>query len=64
MRIPERPPRTHTISQRQNGPNYQFHLGLLSADEPPAPQYENNQKVKDTNMMFWREAITGKIMGK
>ena len=44
MQSLERPP-THTTSQRQNGLNYQFNFGLLSADEPPAPHYENPTQV-------------------
>ena len=31
----------HNTSQRKNGPNYHFHLGLLSAANPPDPHYEN-----------------------
>ena len=38
---PERPPHPHTTSKSQNVPNYHFHLGLLSTNYPPAPQYEN-----------------------
>ena len=38
MRSPERPPHPHTTSQRPNGKNHHFHLGLLSATDPPAPQ--------------------------
>ena len=45
LRIPERPPRTHTTSQRQKGINYHFHLGLLSADDPPDPNNENPLQV-------------------
>ena len=31
---------THTTSQRKNGPNCHFHLGLISAAELPAPHHE------------------------
>ena len=52
MWIPERPPPLtyfhlgpqivpHNTSQRKNGLNYHFHLGLLSAADPPGPHHEN-----------------------
>ena len=45
LRIPDRPPQPRTTSQNQNGLNYHFHLGLLYADDPPDPHYENPHKV-------------------
>ena len=39
LQSPEIPPRPHTTSQRKNGPNHHFHLGLISADDPPDPYY-------------------------
>ena len=39
------PPFTYTISQRKNGPNYHFHLGLISADELPATYNEKPPQV-------------------
>ena len=45
MRSPYIPHCPHTTSKRQNGPNYHFHLGLLSIDDPPAPHYENPPQV-------------------
>ena len=45
LRSPERPPRPHTTSQSQNGPNYHFHLGILYSDDPPDPHYENRPQV-------------------
>ena len=41
MRSPEIPPRTHTTSQRQNGPKQHFHLGILSTYDPSSTHYEN-----------------------
>ena len=40
LRSPERPIWPHTISQRQNVPNYHFHLGIISVDDPPDLNYE------------------------
>ena len=42
---PDIPPCLHTTSQRQNGPNYHFNLGLLSADDLPAPHCVNPPQV-------------------
>ena len=39
MRSIERPPCPHTTSQSQNSQNYHFHLGLLSASDPPDHHY-------------------------
>ena len=60
MWIPERPhPLTyfhlgpqivpHNTSQRENGPNYHFHLGLLSASDPPDPHRENPPQLFQSN---------------
>ena len=45
LKSPERHICPHTTSQRQNGPNYHFRLGVLYADEPPGPHYENSPQV-------------------
>ena len=64
MRSPERPPCPRTISQSQNGPNYNFHLGLIIIYDPPAPHYENHQKVNDIDARFQKEEITGNMKRK
>ena len=45
LRIPERHNFPHTNSQRQNGPNYHFRLGLLYAAYPSYSRYENPPQV-------------------
>ena len=42
---PERPPHPHNTSQRINGPNHHFNLGILSADDPSDPHYVNTPQV-------------------
>ena len=41
LRSPERPPSPHTTSQIQNGLNYHFNLGPISACDIQYPYYEN-----------------------
>ena len=43
------PPCLYTTLQRQNGPNYHFHLCLISADNLPGTHYENPPKVFETS---------------
>ena len=45
LRSPEIPPCPNTTSKIKNGPNYHFHLGILSADDPPDPHYENTPQL-------------------
>ena len=45
MWISDRSPRPHTTLQRKNVPNCHFNLGIVSADEPPAPHYKNSPQV-------------------
>ena len=56
----EIPPYRHTTSKRQNVPNYHFHLGLLSADEPKAPNYKKNlpKYFNQVNTIWrWKDTI-------
>ena len=48
----------HTTSPRKKVPNYHFHLGLLSAADPPALYHENPPLVFQSSKKNWRRKET------
>ena len=65
LRSPEIPPWLPTTAKRQNGPNYHFHLVIISTYDPLDPHYEPPSTPKCFNQVNklwrWKDTILSMI---